>query len=410
MNPSEIPAKTPSNRQTALELIRVVDWRETPDVSIFDWQHLLPAAEKNRLLSYLYDRLKGQEQLDPVVMQTLAAASRQSFAEVAHQLQMLPEIAYCLQDFQWVLLRGPALGTQFYSKLHNRPFVDLDVLVDEHEVEDSLARLRSMNYNSPKDALDDNYYRTTHLHVHLKRKQGPFTGAVEIHWRLDHPFMLYSIDNDAILARRQWLELAGCTIPVPEPHDLILTVAIHMVKHAVNLHTYLANGESYRLVDDGELLRILDVGLAYNKLAPQLDWELLSRRAAEWGSQAAMIDSLMAVEQLWPRTVNPAHINMFGKIRRRTWVRHLSLPLQSRREQLREDVFFRPVRLLDLVDYLVPPHEYFERNNAKATIFVRAAYFLEALPRLVKAITSLIYYSIKQRISRRMMSQSERTH
>jgi hypothetical protein len=389
-------------RSIQSQLIKLVDWRgSSPELPAdLDWTSLLAFAQHNRLLPLLQATLKVHPAVPELVAYSLKSAFRQSFIETTFQMKLLEELAAHCTEFEWVLLRGPLIGSQFYPRLSARPFVDLDILVSMQDLERCVAVLRSLGYQSPEGTFGDSYYRATHLHIHLKKQQGQVSGAVEVHWYLDHPFMLYTIDTALILERRQWIEIQGCTIPAPEKHDLFLALAVHMVKHVVHLYHYVADEALDRLVDEGELLRLLDLGLAYSQMHPHLDWLQLKDRAAEWNALTAVQDTLLGIEALWPGTVAPEHLVLFGKTRRRVWRRWLMESIDSDRNTLQEGVFFRPVRLIDIVDFLFPPHEHFEREGHKATLFVRGRHFLHALKPVSRAFGYLIYYSIKSLLGR----------
>jgi hypothetical protein len=79
--------------------------------------------------------------------------------------------------------------------------------------------------------LKDEYFARHHLHQ--QRSTSDLSIWFEIHWALDHPYTLLTVDYESIFARAKPSGLLGEPIQEMALPDLLLSLAIHLVKHAV---------------------------------------------------------------------------------------------------------------------------------------------------------------------------------
>src|SRR5690606_23656717 len=120
----------------------------------------------------------------------------------------------------------------------------------------------------------------------------------EIHWALDHPYTLLSVDYEGIFARARPARLLGAPVQEMAAPDVLLSLAIHLVKHAVYLPSLVEREDLPRIIlADGMLMYYLDIAEVL-KQTPDLDWDLSVRLAREWGA----VDTLGSVLRVCRRS------------------------------------------------------------------------------------------------------------
>ena len=329
-----------------------------------DWKHIRRLATKTRTVSLLH-RTLPHELNSKDVRAWCKLGSMAGFAETTMRSAGLPQLVEALQGMSWVLLRGPVLGQALYGDLMLRPFGDLDLLFAPHDVGEALHRIDQLGAIPVPGAMSDSFFRNYHLHVQRMWKTGAAKILLEVHWAIDHPYTLFTPDIDGICRRSVTIEMRGVDVPMPHPDDLLPLLCMHVMKHAVWLPMQVEMGRVTDLIEEGNLLGLIDVALLARKISPRLCWDRVVDRASSWGAEGAVRTCLEAVEQLWPDSVDPNIRKRFanssvGRWRRRRYV-------QQRQESrwmktVAGQAVFRPVRSLDLVEYLFPPANYLRRR------------------------------------------------
>jgi hypothetical protein len=370
------------------------------------WPALLALSRRNRVAALAQAALSGRAGVPRDARDELLALARRSFVETALTAQALGEVAPALAALPWALLRGPALGANLYGDLMLRPYGDLDVLVEPAHVNAAQAALGTLGFCLPPGSPGQNYYRAFHLHLPLTRPglAGPL--ALELHWAIDHPFSLYTVDVAGLLARRRELTVEQVAVPAPAPDDLVLTLAVHAVKHAVQLPFWLETDRVEQVVEEGCLLSLFDIALALQVLKADLDWEQMAGRAKAWGAAAQVRACLDAIEGFWPGMVSKADRLRFARggvsrFQRAAFGGGLA-PGRPHAEfyRLRRGMFFRPVRTLDAFRHVLAPADYLKRRYGSAGPMRRIRHALSALGRLAAGFATLAYWSAGQGLAR----------
>lgn len=384
-----------SSEQALVTLLSHHLGQSANETLIADWQAVLTLARQNRAVALVQTTLTDQMDVPESIRQELRQRARKSFVETTASAQALGDIAVALSGISWSLLRGPALGARLYDDLALRPYGDLDVLVTPNDVDRASQALRAIGYSLPATALAEAYYRHYHLHLELIRPGPPITSHLELHWALDHPFTLLTMNAADIVERSQPMSVNNTEIPVPELNDLLLTLAIHFVKHMVQLPTQLRNRQLTDIIRSGFLLQLFDIALLLFKSRTELDWEMLSERATSWRAGASLRLSLEAVEALWPGLTTETQRQRFPLPTTGSATQTL-LQIMDRTSpdafRLKRAVFFRPVRLLDGLSYLFPPGDYLFRRYGSDRLLTRLRHSLSAALQFSWGGFQLMYY------------------
>lgn len=344
------------------------------------------AVRRNRLAPLLA-HVAATCALDPESDAWLKSACHAAMGETAARAAPLRMMQEQLDGIRWLILRGPVLGAALYGDVFLRPFGDLDLLVPEADVLETLRRLDEAGAVPLPGALEDAYYLRHHLHVQ-RYLPGPVRPVLmEVHWRVDHPYTLYTPDLNGLFARARQVSVLDAATPMPDSEDLLLLLAMHALKHAVWLPVWVEQGRVPRLLEEGGLMSLLDLALLCRR-ATNLDWALAQRRAVAWGAEGAVRTCLDGIEALWPGFLTEVPRERFapgnpGRLRRlcERWGTTGAPPSKRKPSRLwrwKRGGVFRLVRLLDLAGYFWPPPDYFDRRYGEFNLRRRLRHAISA--------------------------------
>jgi hypothetical protein len=378
-------------------------WR-TPsrlaDCGALDWRQVVEIGRSNRVQPLLERVLSatGQAACVPAeVRETLRAG-------VVEQGELASVLSGALQHYlrlaadrglDTVVLKGLSLSVNVYGDPAMRPGGDIDLLVRRDQVAQSLAILDEMGLGRWwPNLLDDAYYDRHHLHQ--QRCTPDLKIWFEPHWALDHPYTLLTIDYEAMMDRTLPGTLLGQPVRDLEPSDLLLSVAVHLVKHAVYLPSVLARSDLARIIlADGLLVNFVDAAEVIKVHAATLDWPRTVALARQSGAREILgsvlrvcSDLLQAPVPGWVladmQTVGAGGVT--GHIMNRMADQELAAYLGRERSRLWSFLvitngafILRPIRILDAAGYMFPPRDYLERRYGRATLPVALAHLLRAL-------------------------------
>ena len=99
-----------------------------------------------------------------------------------------------------IVLKGLWLCEKIYNTPAMRPGADIDILVPHDQVNASLSLLKEQDIGEYwPNLLHDDYF--TRHHLHQQRCSPDLNIWFEIHWALDHPYTLLTVDYVSIFNR-----------------------------------------------------------------------------------------------------------------------------------------------------------------------------------------------------------------
>ncbi|MGH2537868.1 MAG: nucleotidyltransferase family protein, partial [Candidatus Promineifilaceae bacterium] len=206
-------------------------------------------------------------------------------------------------------------------------------------------------------------------------------------------------------------ELLGRPARRLAPPDLLLSLVVHLVKHAVYLPAAVERPDLGRVIlADGMLLNYLDIAEVMRHYGARLDWEQTVARAQAWGAAEGLGAALRAVGRMLG-VAAPAEVLaelpaagpgragrlVYGRLADHLVATHLGLkpnPLWRFLLGYNEGLVLRPVRLLDGLAYLRPPADFLRRRYGRAGLGPAAGHCLRALGQLGRAAADALYYSL----------------
>jgi hypothetical protein len=407
-------------------------WRDPIGTAVpphLDWDDWLRVGLFNRMQTVLLNFCEASgamAQMPPAVLKSLreeAAKFRQDAAVMGESLQIYLNLA-AERGIETAVLKGLSVSANVYGDTAVRPGGDIDVLVRQKDVSPSIAILDEMGIgqNWP-NLMDDRFYERHHLHQ--QRCTVDLRLWYEIHWALDHPLTLLTIDYEAVMDRTTPGQLLGAPVADLSLPDLLLSLAIHLVKHAIYLPSVLDHPELARIIlADGMLIYFVDVAEAVKLYEQEIDWQQTVDLAHAWGAS----EILGAVLQLCHGYLQApvpdwvlAALPVPGPNRLKQWVMrkvvayetavHLGTPPNKlwRFLLITNGAFIlRPIRLLDLLEYCFPGRDFLQRRYGSSSFWMGVAHFVRSLGQYGRIVIDTFYFTWERfwRLRRQQKSTS----
>jgi hypothetical protein len=385
-----------------------------PSVKDIDWDYILRTARANRLDGFIFDRLARCNRFDALpeqIREGFEGGYHRTVVNTRLALQTAAELAraFSARGVDLLVLRGPALGLTIYPRPYLRPFGDLDLLVLKDDLPAAGELLRENGFEPMAGLLPDRYFEKHHLHLSFTHRERGL--VAELHWALDHPYTLFTVNYPALFEGKELASFEGQTIPVLSPEDRLLTLSLHFLKHCPFLSELIREDDSRSLLLRGRwMIWLLDIyrALIYSRREP--DWRAIREKAREWNLEYVLSACLDAVEAVY-RYRAPLQGDLRtrrengGLIRTEVYARQLSLLRKNDRPTrftrllfgLRSDTIFRPVRLLDAGKYIFPGSAYLKKQYGEQrgrSVFTAARHALRGAARLFDNLVGYLYYRL----------------
>ena len=397
-------------------------WRH-PDTIIpgeqLDWEAIIALAIDNKMTVLLHDFLAARG-----LTQTLPDASAKQLADAyAVSVEKSESLANVLRDYMvlansaelpTIPLKGLWVSERIYGNPRMRPGHDLDLLVAGDNFERCVALCEALTFDRYwPGLLPDSYYRRHHLHLELSLPD--CWTWVEIHWAFDHPRTLLTIDYDGMFERTTRADLLGAKIWEPAWPDVLMSLAIHLVKHAIYLPTLVDHPELPRiLLADGRMMHCLDIAEAIKQYGDEIDWHLLITLTKQAGADNIIASVLRLCQQHFAAPVpdwvidalpiQPIRVyeqNLYEAMGAHLLAKQAGIQTRGVWAFLVEPNWkfvFRPIRLLDYISYLLPPREFLQRRYNTAGPAQRLRHSASALVAYARLAFDTLADSLRVRI------------
>lgn len=266
---------------------------------------LLGLAERHRVLGSVAAPLR----IAPAVpAEDRAGVEARLARQAARHLRVLEElrgVADVLRGFRWFVTKGPVLAETVYPAPELRAYGDLDLFVEAARFGDAVAALEEAGAR----VEDRNWAllrrdRRGQVHVRL-----PLGTLADVHWHAINRGAVrdqFRLPVGELFDRARIAHLAGVAVPIPEPTDGLLHLALHAALSGCN-----------------RLVWLQDVAMTLRHGG--VDPEALARRARAWGVGPSVAIAL-------DRTASALDVplgadllrDLYGSRARRGWSRALA--------------------------------------------------------------------------------------
>jgi putative nucleotidyltransferase-like protein len=316
-----------------------------------------------------------------------------------------------LQGIETIVLKGLWLCEKIYQVASMRPGGDIDILVRRKDVGACLKLLAEQGIGEFWPNLLHDEYFTRH-HLHQQRSTPDLTIWFEIHWALDHPYTLLTVDYESIFERTGQASLLGAPTWEMSVPDLLLSLAIHLVKHAVYLPSLLEREDLPRIIlADGMLMYYLDVTETL-KAHPEIDWNLTVQLAHEWGA-VDILGSVLRVCRKYFNALVPDQVLSALPISRHGFLTRTLMGRAAEQELaayegrqgsrfwklllMHNSAFIlRPIRLLETISYFLPPADFLRRHYKQRGITTRLRHLTMAFVQTLRFGWDTFYFGMER--------------
>lgn len=393
-------------------------WRTPEKISFLplDWAQVAKTAVPNRMATLLKRVLIARE-----VWPTLPDAPRAEIEASAQRLQdnaalMGASLAEYLKrahahGLATVVLKGLSISNNVYGDPAMRPGGDIDILVRRDQIRPCIEILHAMGIGPFwPNLMADPYYERHHLHY--QRCTPDLKIWFEPHWALDHPYTVLTIDYAAMLNRTQPGELLGQPVRDLALPDLLLSLAVHLVKHAIYLpHTFTRPDITRGILADGMLMYYLDIAEVV-KQNLDIDWDTVISLARETGT-GEIFDSVLAVcrtlldTPIPDRVLEALPVHTTGAITRwamnavldREIAQYLGEPPNKLWDILlvtNGAFILRPIRLLETAPYFFASSDFLQRKYGRTGLLTGAGHFARAVGQFARFGWDAVYFAVER--------------
>jgi hypothetical protein len=239
-----------------------------------EWEDVFAIAAKYRLENVLYNRVKGSLGWE-VVPQAARRAIRTAYIESirwddARQVCLRRVLeALQLQSLQVIVLKGAFLAESIYQHPAERLMTDIDLLVPLDRLGQAAEVLESLGYRAHSQLSLQEI-------ISIRKDFPPFMQPgwldIDLHWTLTDPASPYQADLTGIWQRAQPVQIVGTPVLGLGCEDLVLHLCIHNLLHSLR----------------GGLRGIYDLAAVIEHYRMQIDWQILSLRARNWGIERTL--------------------------------------------------------------------------------------------------------------------------
>jgi hypothetical protein len=243
-----------------------------------DWGYVLHTARRHRVMPLLYLRLNT---ICPnAVPKAVFSQLRNDFyANTGRNRFLTGELLKLLSLFNAHLIealpyKGPALATSAYGNLALRQFDDLDLLIHKRDIQKAKDTMTS-----------EGYQPQSHPDYALKFVRSDESIFVELHTEITWMKFPVKLDFDDLWGHRKQGKLAGTTVPMMSPEDLLPILCVHGAKHCWT-----------------RLAWICDVAFHLHR-NPDMDWERTFEVAYGMPSERILFLGLLLAHELLGATL-----------------------------------------------------------------------------------------------------------
>lgn len=395
-------------------------WRNPdapPPPAGLEWERVMKVGKANRMQTLLHGLLTHRN-----LLETVPDGPRQFLQgevdKIAKHAALLSDYLRpylreaAAQGMETVVLKGLSVSINIYGNAAMRPGGDIDILVRKGEVGRSLHLQEQLGVGPYWDNLmDDRYYERHHLHQ--QRCTPDLVVWFETHWALDHPLTLLTVDYDAVLKRTTRGELLGEPVNDLSPPDLILCLALHLVKHALYLPSVIQRHDLARIImADGMVMYFVDIAEAIKQVGEAMDWQMVVTLAQEWGAVDIMGSVLRVCATLLDTPIppwvldalpvkGPSFLTRYAmhQVANREVATHMGEPPNRFWDLMlitNGAFILRPIRLLEIGGYCFPGSDFLQRRYGSDSAMTTVFHLIRAVGQYARAGVDTLYFTVER--------------
>lgn len=271
--------QAPRANQIAKALESNLDWARFNELVIYHGVCSYVQAQLELGFTALFESRKEEFQL---LNEETAVVQRKSMMLLAELFRI--QKALNQAQIPFALMKGPALALSFYQSYKLRGFRDIDLLIRTEDIAAVFRLLEDLSYESNlsptlRSCMGSAYKRVFHFLVDDWFHEADFSGPnsmaiIDLHWR-----PIPGLDTDKVLQYFSQIAVAKHQVSTLTAEAHFVIVCLHAAKHRWQ-----------------RLVWFLDISMMVR--SSQIDWQEVSRIAANWGVSNIVAASMRLVQQV----------------------------------------------------------------------------------------------------------------
>ncbi|NCB85442.1 MAG: hypothetical protein EOM44_13270 [Bacteroidia bacterium] len=220
--------------------------------------------------------------------------------------------AFTVNHIQVVALKGIHLAEWLYGDIGLRQFSDIDLLVTPEDGERCLQILIALGFRQSGDEVSNTimeYSGIVHYPPMVRNDV-----SVEIHINLHRRQKPYNLDAGKIIENSEPMVLNQSQVQVPELHDLLIFLCIHLDKH-------FTQGD-IQFTSFNDITNLIDLH------GEEIDWEKCISRCREFNCESVVFKYLLLVNRFFnislPDYILQKYASTIGEQEEQIFIRYLN--------------------------------------------------------------------------------------
>ena len=254
------------------------------------WNTLVSEASRHRIAPLMYHKIRLAE-AESIIPKDVLLKLRKKYLANAYRntvlFHQLSELVVLLnkKNIPVILLKGAHLAEFVYKDIALRPMSDLDILVKEENLSETVQIAFSAGYQffydkqKTKEKNNDSYsYDILRYYKHFQPLIHSETKCLlEIHCFITEVGSPFQVPVSDLWQSSQPAILNGNTVSLLSPEDLI----IHLCLHAAYDHLF-----------DFGLGALYDISQIIDNYGENINWDEVERRSNRWGANRCLLLAL----------------------------------------------------------------------------------------------------------------------
>lgn len=248
-----------------------------------NWDSVLRLANQHGITSLLYQNLAPLDGVIPIaVLQSLRQAYDHNIHKTLFLARELIRILDCLADLgiEVIPYKGIVLAEVYYGDMALRQSGDMDLFVRSQDMARIKNAIRDLGFTPrlsiPEDAEAD--YIAAGYECTFDCAAGK--NLLELQWALQPRYYAVDFDMEGLFDRAVNATLAGRTVKMPSPEDLLLILSVHAAKHVW-----------------GRLIWLRDIAQILQR--DNLNWDRIQSQARHLGVERILHITLLLLDRFF---------------------------------------------------------------------------------------------------------------
>jgi hypothetical protein len=281
------------------------------DSKHLNWGNVLNLCEKHKLLSILYNHIGKFSHVPNYVFHYLSNEYKIQAHRSSNQKREFLDVLkhFYKNGIKTILLKGVFLASKCYGDAHERPYLDMDILIKKDDAAKAFEILKDLGYIQGKynrktkeiEEFDDNRLlgyesELQHYGEFAKTNKSEFLECffIDVHHRLNTIFDDFAYDIDALFERSVMDSIEETKFYRLSNEDFVLHLASHLYWHTLSIRDIISGR-------DIRLLQYYDILLFMMKYPIQ--WDVLINRVNEYNLKNAFYYTFYHCQQIFSNIV-----------------------------------------------------------------------------------------------------------